>query len=705
MLCPTEMESRSLVVVGDDSQSIYKFRGAAVSNILEFMQDYPQAEMISILHNYRSTQPILDASYDLIQNNNPDTLEVKLGISKKLTSMNKGTSVTPVAFLAETIEDEVEITVLKILEILAKEPQYTYKDIAILARANGHLDPFILALRKYGLPYQLIGNRGLYDREEVRDILGFLKILVNPQDTISLYRVLNVDVLKIPQEEISRMLSSARQRKIDLWDVLKESKNENTQALCKTIREFQDQITKATPVELVYNFVNSINYISPFLNEETVESQLSIKNLDLFLNIVKNFEVDFRSENNEVPTIVDFIDYLDLMIEAGDNPAQAEIEDVETIKLLTVHASKGLEFPVVFMVNLVSDRFPTRDRRDTIEIPDELIKETLPVGDAHIQEERRLFYVGMTRAQKYLNLTLAKNYGGKRDKVPSGYLGETGLGLEEINLDEFKKENNQTGLFGKDSGFREPKMQKITNFTPAFLSYTQISTYQSCALKYKFAYVLSIPTPPSYALSFGSTIHDTLRDFHTKLMFDAKLSYEDLLSMYEHNWQPLGFLDADHRQKYFDNGKILLKNYYDQNIGNKVKPLEIEKSFNIRIDGIRFYGRIDRIDPLKDGGVEIIDYKTGATKTQKDVDKDDQVAFYALGASEALNLKPEKLTMYYVESGERISTTRTVKQLEDKKAEVVEVVQKIKSGAFDPNPGMQCEWCDYKNICPYVWKG
>lgn len=699
LLCPAgDMAGRSLLVVGDDSQSIYKFRGAAVSNILDFMRDYPQAEMLTLLDNYRSCQQILDPAYVLVQNNNPDTLESKLGISKELTSKvtEKGVAET---YMLATLDDEVDFTVSKIVEILGKEPQYTYKDIAILARANNHLDPFVVALRRAGLPYQLVGNRGLYDRDEVRDAIALLKVVVNPSDSVSLYRVLNISTLGVDTEVISKMLSTAKYKKLDLWEVMSTTDDDNINTLRVKISEFQSKITEETPTNFVYQLITSVNYLEKFVIEETIENKLALDNLNLFLNRVKKFEVDHRSENNESPTVVDLLEHIELMVEAGENPAQAEIEDVDTINLLTVHSSKGLEFGAVFMVDLVSGRFPTNNRSDPIEMPDDLVKESLPSGDAHLQEERRLFYVGMTRAKKYLYLLCAKNYGGKRNKTPSGYIGETGIKL--LDVVKLDKDQKQESLFGVNSAYRSPAVRKIENYLPYSMNFSKLSSYQSCPLQYKYAHMLNIPTPPNHALSFGSTIHATLRDLHSRLLF-GDISPEDLYSMYQKNWEPLGYLDKAHQEARFDSGKKLLDTYYTKIKKSPVRPLELEKGFSLWLGGVKFNGRIDRIDPVGDDGIEIIDYKTGSVKTQVQVDKDDQVALYAIAAREALGMNPVKLTYYFIEGDETISTVRTEKQLEDKKEEVKNIVEDIKKGNFEPKPGMQCSWCDYRNICPHA---
>jgi len=720
-------DQRSLLVVGDDSQSIYKFRGAAISNILQFMEDYKKAETVTLIENYRSTQEILDPAYILIQNNNPDTLESKLGISKELVSMisaerkeknSKGTKTNssvkrselklgarpnPEIIRAETLEDEVNLVVSKIIEILAKEHQYTFKDIAILARANNHLDPFMLSLRKYGIPYQLVGNRGLYDRDEVRDILAFLKIIIDTKEGISLFRVLNIDSLEIPYQEISNLLSQARYKKVELWEQVKESKNENVQNLVKTVEEFQKNITKQTPTEMAFNLVNSINYLGMFLEEETQENELCIKNLNLLLKRIQKFEIDWHDQTKEMPTIVDLVDYFDMIIEAGENPAQAEIEDIDTVNLMTVHSAKGLEFPVVFMVNLVSGRFPTKNRGDTLKIPDELIKETLPTGDEHIQEERRLFYVGMTRAKKYLYLTLSKNYGGKRDTIPCGFLNETGIELKDFTTEELAKLPFPSEV---KKSFT-PKIRKISELKGNKLdhiSYSQIDNYLICPLRYKYSYVLNIPTPPSRSLNFGDTFHKTLNEFHTKMMIGNKPSLEDLYEIFEKNWNPLGYENEKDRKNTFEEGKVILKRYYEKNQNLDVKHLGLEKKFVLHIDGTKLKGTIDRIDKLPDGSVEIIDYKTGKEKSQKEVDDNVQMTIYTMGATDALKIKPDVLSLYFLNTGNKISTKRTQKQVEAQREIIKDVIKNINEENFEPNPGRDCMYCDFKDICPFAKK-
>lgn len=699
-LFPLREKERSLVVVGDDSQSIYKFRGAAVSNILEFRDDYKGCEMITLINNYRSFQSILDPSYKLIQNNNPDTLESKLNISKKLLSAKKKGSVNPQVFEFSGLDEETNFVVSKIEELLAQNPQLSYRDVAVLARANNHLDAFVLALRSRGIPYQLIGNRGLYDKEEVKDVLAFLRVLANPLDGASLYRALNIPVFNISATEISKLLSESKFKKIDFWECVKNSVSEGVQALVINVEEFQKLMITQTPSNFVFKIVNDLKLLDRYTRSETVENLLAIKNLNLLLDQVKFFESDYFRDRRTAPVILEFLDYLELMLEAGENPAQAEIEDIDTVSLSTVHSAKGLEFEAVFIVNLVSGRFPSRERGDLIEIPDVLVNETLPIGDEHIQEERRLFYVAMTRAKKYLFLTYSNNYGGKRNTSPSGFIAE--ISIKVTNISASKSLNPEQTMFGVESEYR--RSLRADNFNLEYVNYTQISTYQTCPLKYKYAYVLKIPTQPNYALTFGNSIHATLKDFHTEEILKDSVSFERLLELYKKNWDITGYIDSKQREYRFASGERFLKDYYQKEKGAGKKIVQVEKTINLKLAGVKFSGRVDRIDRIEGKKVEIIDYKTGKVKEQKDVDKDMQTSLYAWGVREILNYEPEILTLYFVEETQKVSAHKTLAQIEEQVAKTEEVVETMKSGNFIPTPGKHCEWCDYKDLCPFAQK-
>lgn len=704
LLFPSDEDTRSLLVVGDDYQSIYKFRGAAVSNILEFKKDYPQAEMVTLTDNYRSFQKLLDASYKLIKHNDPDTLEFKLGLTKKLVAKVKFREPQLTAVEAENLEDEVRFVVAIINSLMARDSELKYKDIAILARANNHLDQFVLALRRAEIPYRLVGNRGLYDRDEIKNVLALINIMVNDNDPVSLYRVLCIESLGISQSLVHQMLNESKFKKIKLFDLVKASQSQEITSLLEKLTVAKDKVKDSLPSSILFELLSQLSYVEGYLQEETVENNLSVRNLNLFLDRVKEFERQFYSDIKTRPSLYDLSDYIEVMLEAGDNPAQAEIEDTDTVALSTVHSAKGLEFEAVFMVNLVASRFPSRDKGDVIEIPEQLIKEVLPEGDPHLQEERRLFYVGMTRAKKYLYLTYAKNYSGKRDNKMSGYIQETGIKILSVDEVLLAHEANQSSLFGPEAGY------KSQNSIPApykldYVSYSQIATYEKCPLQYKYSHVLKVPSVPSHSLSFGNTIHNTLREFHGKIANNQQVSLEDLKEIYDKHWDPIGYESIEHKTRRYASGVELLTNYIDYVKANPTQVLYLEESFNLRIEGVKFGGRIDRIDKLAGGTVEIIDYKTGKQKDQKEVDKDLQVGIYAWGAKEALNLDAEKLSLFFVEDLVKISTTRSASQIEENKKQVVEVIKKIKSGDFSAKPGMECKWCAYRDICPSAFKG
>jgi DNA helicase II / ATP-dependent DNA helicase PcrA len=472
LLAPPQSDP-NLVVVGDDDQAIYRFRGASVANILDFKQTYPNAKEVVLTSNYRSVQPILDQSYQVIINNNPNRLEVKLKTQKKLTS-HQSEIVQPEFRQFDTVSLEVDWTVSKIIELITQE-KHTFQDIAVLTRSNSQLDPYVVALKRSGIPYQLISNRGLFDQAEIRHLLLFLKTLIDPHDSLNLFQFLQNSIQPLQLTNLLSLLQRSKAQSISLYDIIKNSNQTNFLPFLEMINQFQLKTKNTTVSQILQEYIVQEQYLKPFIEAETIENQLKIKNINLFFEKLKHFEAV-----NEDPSVISFLQTLDLWMEAGENPGQAQIEDIDTVSLMTIHAAKGLEFKAVFMGSLVSGRFPSSNRKDPIEIPEELIKEPLIEGSVHLQEERRLFYVGMTRAKRHLYLTHAKNYGGNSIRKTSGFVTETGLSPLAANHPSV-----QLSLLSEESSpapayIREGKYQ-ITK-----LSYSKLNTFKQCPLKFKY---------------------------------------------------------------------------------------------------------------------------------------------------------------------------------------------------------------------------
>jgi DNA helicase-2/ATP-dependent DNA helicase PcrA len=768
---------RNLTVVGDDDQAIYKFRGAAISNILQFKEKYPDAKEIVLTENYRSRQEILDSAYRLIKHNDPHRLEVTEKIDKRLIASKAfekededavnlvvaGSDNAEAEWIAEEV---LKLTGHKDLEVESEgsisfdesgqsslldkreKGEYSFSDFAILTRSNAQADIFIQTLRYYGIPYKLGGQRGLYTREEIQNLISFLKILVDYTDGIAMFKLLTMDIWGLSSREIVELNRLAREENISLfeeleklwevklgeddWDI--DSLNVEDSNLIKkilspvsiiSISDFLLIVDNGLKMmrggksigEILYHFVTESGYIQYLLDNESNENVFKVSNLAKFFDLIKEFE-----KNNTETTVYEYLDYLDYSIKVGDSPTvdQSDFDDFDGVNILTVHSAKGLEFPVVFLCNLVSDRFPTRNMSDRIPLPDELVKESisddLDSKEEHIQEERRLFYVGATRAKEKLYLTAANFYGNaKRKKKPSIFLHEI---LEEDVSESFSKP--QVG------GVEESAQERMSHFkgeddiveegmadidTTKRVSYSQLNTYEDCPKKYKYSYVLRVPSKPHASLSFGSTIHNTLKDFYT-LLKDSREGFEGivekpteekLLELYDMHWLSHGYDSKAHEEKRRLSGKSMLKKYFKDLYSEDQKPFRLEESFSVHVGESVFVGKIDRIDIVDDSKerieVEIIDYKTGKVKNDSNIKKDLQLPLYALFAEQKLGLKVVAAKYVFVEYGEVVEVDVSEQRKEEARERVVEIIEKIRENDFSPTPGYLCSYCDYNTVC------
>jgi len=707
-------DHQNIVVVGDDDQSIYKFRGAAISNILNFMEHYPEARQVVLTENHRSTQTLLDTAYRLVCHNNPDRLEVRNHIDKRLKSNRPGD--VPVLRLAyDTVSAEAD-AVARTIEEKVDTGNYLYKDFAILVRANQDAEPFMRAFNMRRIPYSFTGNRGLYRREEIRTLAAFMSILTDPTDSLSLYQLAGSEIYRLDMETLIRCANLADRKNLKLEEVLIQFKNEpdlftaSSQAmtvvtrLLQDLRQFREESRRYPASVLLYRFLQQTGYLTELTKNESLEAELKIKNIGEFFEKIRRIEDVLALD--QVPQV---IHYLEALIQAGDDPAVAEIEtDQDRVSVLTVHKAKGLEFRVVFMVSLVEQKFPSRERGDPIDFPENLIKDKLPAGDFHLQEERRLFYVGMTRAKEELYLTSARDYGSGKPRRISRFVLEA-LDLTEKNIPV--RRSAALEMIRRSAG--PPVGPNIAAYHPAespVLSYYKIDDYLTCPLKYKFAHLIRPPIPRHPTVMYGSALHTAVQAYLRQKMTGKSMSLDQLLQVFENAWVNDGFLSREHEERRLAAGRETLRRFLQNEEASGVVPVAVEKGFKFFIDpgpdAAKVTGRWDRIDET-DGEVVVIDYKSSNIPTQKKADEETQkslqLSIYALAYQKQHHKIPDGVELHFLESGRVGHAKKTEADLEKTADLIRKVATGIRSGDFSARPSyMACRYCAYQNICPHT---
>ena len=716
---------RNITVVGDDDQSIYKFRGAAISNILGFTAAYPDARQVVLTENFRSPQSVLDAAYRLVQHNNPDRLEVRNNLDKRLVSRKgEGAGVRHLHFDALTTETDAVAGI--IADHVAGGGRWG--DCAILVRANQDADPFLRALNMRGIPWWFSGTRGLYDREEIRVVLSFLRVLASPSDNLSLYYLGTSPLYLIDATDMARALSYATRRNRSLEHLFRNLKGvpelsaelspESHAAIGRLVEDLDEMrrfMRHHASGRVLYEYlVARTGYIRRLATSGQPGDEAKVANLARLFDIVAR-----HGEVALYDRVPEFIRRMDDLIAAGDDPPLPDPDpDFDGVQVLTVHKAKGLEFPIVFVVGCVADKFPARGRGEPLELPDELVRdrEVLPSGDSHLQEERRLFYVGMTRAKQTLVLTSGRDYGGVRPRKVSRFVLEA---LDTAVADQTAFRVSPIEAIHRNAPPAEAQQVLdgvLPPDVPINLSFRQVDDYEICPLKYKYAHILRVPLLRDHRIVYGSAVHEGALEYNRRRARGQPVTIGDLIRRYENAWVNDGFISREHEDQRMEEGRVVLQRFLEFQLASGTVPTIVEGKFAFSLGQTKVRGRWDRVDLRRNPGhprgedVVIIDFKTSDVRLQKDADRrakeSEQLAIYALAYQRHYNRMPDRLELHFLGPQQVLvgSTTPNDAMLAEASESIERAAAGIRAQNFVATPDFYraCRYCAFQQICPYT---
>ena len=692
----------NLFVVGDPDQGIYRFRGASSEAFDLFLERFPEAKLVPLTRNRRSTAPILGCAHAVIDKN-PEISSQSGTAYRREPLVSARDEQEPQLALKRSLVEAVLVTgtFMESTDLVAtlierrKHSRCQWKDIAVLYRIHTHREEVANELARNGVPFS-IEAMDVLDTPEVRDLLACLASVFIPGDSVSLFRLAALRRFDCDPEALrSAMKSLPRDSNAGLLQVLPDVPG-GAEVLAAI-----DQAREAVAGLKANAALTSL----------TRQFQLSRNSsINAFLEFTARWE-EFPLTESGSP--VEFLEYLDYFREARGTVPLALAEEENSVKLMTVHGAKGLEYEHVFLLRAIKPSFPAAYRESLIDFPSELrnSKSFSTFDDRTLcdHEERRLFYVAMTRARD--TLTIYAPFGrGERDKTPPGFLREL---LKARELKSLLRERNcrefQTGIFGQEELAPSSRLSEWVSMPPSSdlsstLSASAIDNYKLCPLRFKLDREWRIPGEVSAALQYGASMHRVLRTYYDSVRLGRPKSEMELLQIFREDLKAEMIADPYQHDLYEQQGTAQLKEFVLSALESHPQVLHTEEYFKILIGETTLVGRIDRMDRTVDGRVVIVDYKTGKPKSQEDADESLQLSLYALAARERWGYIPERLAFHNLDGNTVITTVRSAMELEQARNEVAKIAVKIAEGKFEPKVGYHCNSCAYRGICPKTEK-
>ncbi|CAN5366152.1 hypothetical protein BH09PAT4_BH09PAT4_05290 [soil metagenome] len=675
---------QNVMVVGDDDQSIYGWRGATLANILDFKQRYNKAKEITLTENYRSTQAILDAAYYLIQHNNPERLEVMNGLDKRLHAQSNS-GPTPTALHFATLDAELRWVAEDISERLRKGQDPS--SIAVLARRNQGVQKMHQALELQGIEHAVAGlSNNLYEQSAVRQLIEALRAINDPLDDLALFHTLSGPFFSLPMSDLATLSAAARREHQHLAEIISTDETEMFSTALQTLADWRKLAQSKTIGDLAYHIITDCGWKQQLYTQAELDAETftQVQALSKFFRTLKEFE-----RISGVASLQSYMLNLPALEAAGSGFEDASLDISDTlVNVLSVHRAKGLEWDTVYIIDCSEGSFPMRNFGGGLKLPNDL-KASQSAADDHLAEERRLMYVASTRAKSELILTHADTHGSGAKRKPSRFIQEL-LQTPSVQQTDDDAQTSLELFAPRKAETTIPLPNNMFDNELFSLSVSQIDTWLRCPQDFYYKYVLQMPLPPSPALEYGTLIHGIIEQLHRLRQEGQPLpSKSDIVDSAGAALPISGYLSADTRARAHEQAKQTIQAVYER-FSTAPLPIEFERPFAVELPNARLkiIGRLDAVYQVGQG-VEIRDFKTGTSVTTPEKAKSratssNQLALYALAWQLQHNEMPTLLTLDFVETGQLGSVKKQQKSLDTLVRKLEAMITDLRSGNYPP---------------------